>query len=214
MKKHKSKKQIIYSILAVIVIVIGVFLDLAGGNEDGESSSFQETVTYVANNENSEAGSKNSEISSENSKTGSEVSETASKNSEGGSEVSETDSKNSEGGSEMSEESQESTENTEDLAESETLPEDYVAYYFRNDNLLEQHYEKHGIEMGFDSMEEYEEAACAVIYNPDVLTKTEKEDGDYVYYVEETNEFVILSQDGYIRTYFNPSAGIDYYNRQ
>ena len=200
MKKHKSKKQIIYSILAVIVIVIGVFLDLAGGNEDGESSSFQETVTYVANKENSEAGSKNSEISSENSKTGSEVSE--------------TDSKNSEGGSEMSEESQESTENTEDLAESETLPEDYVAYYFRNDNLLEQHYEKHGIEMGFDSMEEYEEAACAVIYNPDVLTKTENEDGDYVYYVEETNEFVILSQDGYIRTYFNPSAGIDYYNRQ
>lgn len=96
----------------------------------------------------------------------------------------------------------------------EILPEDYVEYYFRNDNLLEQHYEKHGVEMGFDSMEEYEEAACAVIYNPDVLTKTEKEDGDYVYYVEETNEFVVLSQDGYIRTYFNPSAGIDYYNRQ
>ena len=92
--------------------------------------------------------------------------------------------------------------------------EDYVEYYFRNDNLLEQHYEKHGVEMGFDSMEEYEEAACAVIYNPDALTKTEKEDGDYVYYVEETNEFVVLSPDGYIRTYFNPSAGIDYYNRQ
>lgn len=96
----------------------------------------------------------------------------------------------------------------------EALAEDYVEYYFRNDNLLEQHYEKHGIEMGFDSMEEYEEAACAVIYHPDVLTKTEKEDGDYVYYVEDTNEFVVLSQDGYIRTYFNPSAGIEYYNRQ
>ncbi len=90
----------------------------------------------------------------------------------------------------------------------------YVEYYFRNDNLLKQHYEKHGVEMGFDSMEEYEEAACAVIYNPDVLSKTEKEDGDYVFYVEESNEFVILSPDGYIRTYFNPSAGIDYYNRQ
>jgi hypothetical protein len=109
------------------------------------------------------------------------------------------------------------SENTakESIAESEeSLPEDYVEYYFRNDNLLKQHYEKHGVEMGFDSMEEYEEAACAVIYNPDVLTKTEKEDGDYVYYVEESNEFVVLSQDGYIRTYFNPSAGIDYYNRQ
>ena len=96
----------------------------------------------------------------------------------------------------------------------ESSSEDYVEYYFRNDDLLEQHYEKHGMEMGFESMEAYEEAACAVVYHPDVLTKTEREDGDYVYYVEETNEFVVISQDGYIRTYFNPSAGIDYYNRQ
>lgn len=92
--------------------------------------------------------------------------------------------------------------------------EDYVEYYFRNEDLLEQHYEKHGMEMGFESMEAYEEAASAVVYHPDVLTKTEKEDGDYVYYVEESNEFVVISQDGYIRTYFNPSAGIDYFNRQ
>lgn len=96
----------------------------------------------------------------------------------------------------------------------EPLPEDYVEYYFRNDDLLEQHYKKHGMEMGFESMEAYEEAASAVVYHPDVLSKTEAEDGDYVYYIEETNEFVVISQDGYIRTYFNPSAGIDYYNRQ
>ena len=89
-----------------------------------------------------------------------------------------------------------------------------VHYEFRNDRLLEQHYEKHGIEMGFDSEEDYEEAACEVIHNPEALTKTEQEDGDYVYYVEDTNEFVILSTDGYIRTYFNPSSGISYYNRQ
>lgn len=89
-----------------------------------------------------------------------------------------------------------------------------VEYYFRNEDLLEQHFEKHGMEMGFESMEAYEAAASAVVYHPDVLTKTEAEDGDYVYYVEETNEFVIISPDGYIRTYFNPSAGIDYFNRQ
>lgn len=35
-----------------------------------------------------------------------------------------------------------------------------------------------------------------------------------VYYVESTNEFVIVSTDGYIRTYFKPDAGISYYNRQ
>lgn len=92
--------------------------------------------------------------------------------------------------------------------------EDYIEYYFRNEDLLEQHYKKHGMEMGFESMEAYEEAAGAVVYHPDVLMKTEKEDGDYVYYIEESNEFVVISQDGYIRTYFNPSDGIDYFNRQ
>ena len=89
-----------------------------------------------------------------------------------------------------------------------------LTYTFRNDTYLQQHYEKHGIEMGFDSPESYEAAASAVINNPDALTKTEAEDGDYVYYLEDTNEFVILSTDGYIRTYFYPSAGKSYYDRQ
>ena len=68
--------------------------------------------------------------------------------------------------------------------------------------------------MGFDNAEEYEAAASRVVNNPDALHKTEKEDGDDVYYIEETNEFVIVSKDGYLRTYFNPSRGIDYYNSQ
>lgn len=87
-------------------------------------------------------------------------------------------------------------------------------YRFRNQKLLDQHYEKHGRDMGFASAEEYEKAAAAVPNNPEVLHKIEKEDGDDVYYVESTNEFVIVSTDGYIRTYFNPDRGIDYYNKQ
>lgn len=90
----------------------------------------------------------------------------------------------------------------------------YTKYRFRNYNLLDQHYEKHGIEMGFDSRESYEKAASDVINNPKALHKTEAEDGDYVYYVEDTNEFVVLSKDGYIRTYFLPSGGKKYYDRQ
>ena len=97
-----------------------------------------------------------------------------------------------------------------DLSESSS----YITYTFRNDKLLTEHYEKHGIEMGFQSKEEYEKAASDVPNNPNALHKTEVEDGDDVYYIEETNEFVIISTDGYIRTYFYPSAGIDYYNRQ
>lgn len=94
------------------------------------------------------------------------------------------------------------------------LTEAVIVYEFRNQELLESHYKKHGIEMGFASPEEYLKAANCVIAASDVLHKTEAEDGDDVYYLEETNEFVIVSADGYIRTYFNPSDGIDYYNRQ
>ncbi len=87
-------------------------------------------------------------------------------------------------------------------------------YYFRNDKLLEEHYQKHGIEMGFASAEEYQAAASAVVINENSLHKLEAEDGDDVYYLEATNDFVIVSTDGYIRTYFRPDSGINYYNKQ
>lgn len=87
-------------------------------------------------------------------------------------------------------------------------------YSFRNERLLNQHYEKHGMEMGFATIEEYVAAANAVVNHPDVLHKQEAEDNDDVYFLEATNEFVVVSTDGYIRTYFIASGGIDYYNRQ
>ena len=87
-------------------------------------------------------------------------------------------------------------------------------YTFRTQELLQSHYEKHGRSMGFTSAEEYEIAAYNVIANPDSLHKTEAEDGDDVYYLEATNEFVVLSTDGYIRTYFCPSDGKAYFDRQ
>ena len=89
-----------------------------------------------------------------------------------------------------------------------------VAYRFRSKKLLNQHYEKHGKDMGFASATDYEAAASAVINNPEALYKTEKEDGDGIYYVESTNEFVVLSTDGYIRTYFLPDAGKRYFDKQ
>ena len=85
---------------------------------------------------------------------------------------------------------------------------------FRNEQMLNEHYEKHGIEMGFSSAEAYEDAAEAVVQNSSVLHKMEAEDGDDVYYLQESNEFVVVSPDGYIRTYFCPEDGIEYYNRQ
>ncbi len=99
-----------------------------------------------------------------------------------------------------------STSNTE-YSETNT-----TAYRFRNAGLLNQHYKKHGIDMGFDSAEAYEAAASAVITGGNAEYKTEAEDGDGVYYIKSTQEFVVLSTDGYIRTYYY--ADYDYFLRQ
>jgi hypothetical protein len=93
-------------------------------------------------------------------------------------------------------------------------PEEYVQYTFRNEKLLKEHFEKHGIEMGFSSEAEYQQAASDVANDPEALHKLEKEDGDDVYYLEETNEFVVVSTDGFIRTYFCPDSGIKYFEKQ
>ena len=88
------------------------------------------------------------------------------------------------------------------------------SYRFRNDYLLNQHFEKHGREMGFSTAKEYESAASDVVNNPKSLHKTEKEYGDDCYYLEETNDFVVVSTDGYIRTYFRPDKGKEYFDKQ
>ncbi|MBR6997008.1 MAG: hypothetical protein IKH96_13485 [Ruminococcus sp.] len=114
--------------------------------------------------------------------------------------------------------SEEYTDTTTTTAVFDSDDGTYVEYHFRSKKLLNQHFEKHGSEFDGDfdyaSAAEYEKGASDVINNSSALHKTEAEDGDGVYYIEDTNEFVILSTDGYIRTYFRPNGGIDYYNRQ
>ena len=90
----------------------------------------------------------------------------------------------------------------------------YVDYHFRNNDLLNEHYRKHGIEMGYKSALAYEKAASDIVNNPDALYKLEKEDNDYVYFLESSNEIVFVSRDGYIRTYFVSNSGKSYFNNQ
>ena len=84
---------------------------------------------------------------------------------------------------------------------------------FRNDNLWEEHFLKHG-EFGYTTKEDYLEGANEVVTSASSKHKQEAEDGDDIYYDAENNEIVFVSKDGYIRTYFKPSDGIEYYNRQ
>lgn len=85
---------------------------------------------------------------------------------------------------------------------------------FRNFDLLEEHFEKHGRDMGYASVEEYLAAANAVAADPSALHKKQAEDGDDIYFLQKTNDLVIISTDGYIRTYFRPEDGMEYYNKQ
>lgn len=136
------------------------------------------------------------------------------------------------GGSDYQQEYIEDSQKTEDIAQTtelastesitetateaatEASTEAEVLYEFRKQQYLDEHFDKHGEEFDYENAQEYLEGANRVINDPNSLYKTEAEDGDYIYYLESTNEFVVLSTDGYIRTYFKPSAGIDYFNRQ
>ena len=104
-------------------------------------------------------------------------------------------------------------ETVPDQAISEEVSDQVQTYSFRTEELYESHYQKHRDEFNDISKETYLEMANDLIYLESALTKLE-EDGDILYYGEEANEFLVLSSDGYIRTFFRPSAGIDYYNRQ
>lgn len=87
-------------------------------------------------------------------------------------------------------------------------------YTFRNEKLLKEHFEKHGGDFDYSDAAEYQAGASRVVTDSRALHKLEKEDGDDVYYIEATNEFVVVSTDGYIRTYFKPDSGKAYFDRQ
>jgi len=88
-----------------------------------------------------------------------------------------------------------------------------VEFSFRSNGTWVSHFEKHKGEFNFATKEEYLNGANNMLKQPDLLMKKD-DDGDDLYYRESTNEFAVVSTDGYIRTYFKPTAGINYFKRQ
>lgn len=91
-------------------------------------------------------------------------------------------------------------------------------YNFANENLLVEHFNKHGHEFGYSSKEDYLKGAINIIKNPNAQTRIQ-DDGDTCYYLQVTDEFVVVSPDGNIRTYFRPGdgnseEGYEYFLRQ
>ena len=192
MSNRKRDVIIIASIAICLIYAFFTIRDHYRADEPAPVSHVSVVPPLADTPDSEEATSKETETESEES-----IEEAASKDDEAATEV------------------EEAAPATEEAApEAEGSAPATVTYRFRNKKLLSDHYNKHGIDMGFASAAEYEAAAAAVVTNPNALHKTEKEDGDDVYYVEATNEFVVVSTDGYIRTYFCPDSGIKYYNKQ
>ncbi len=94
-------------------------------------------------------------------------------------------------------------------------PVEEKKYTFRTKKLYDDHYKKHGEEFGNITKAEYLELANDLINSDsDRVLHKYSDDGDYMYFDQDTGYFLVLSEDGYIRTFFIPSAGIKYWNRQ
>lgn len=78
---------------------------------------------------------------------------------------------------------------------------------------LEQHFDKHGGEMGFATKEAYLRAAQAIVRGGTGIETYQRGD-DTLFFKESTDEFAVLSGRGVIRTYFKPSDGRRYWERQ
>lgn len=89
--------------------------------------------------------------------------------------------------------------------------------YFRSEKQFEEHYEKHVLkqqEFGDITKEEYLTLAQDLMDRTPTYVLTKKDGKDTLYYDPKLNSFGVVSGDGFIRTFFKPSDGQEYYDRQ
>lgn len=98
-------------------------------------------------------------------------------------------------------------------------PNAHIAYAWAKDfnkNTLQDHYNRHGKQMGCSSKEEY--AAQAVNFANTIDKKNcvsfVDSNGSTYKYNKTSNTLAIITKDGYVVTYFKPDDGYDYYKQQ
>ncbi len=85
-----------------------------------------------------------------------------------------------------------------------------------NKKTIDQHFNDHGKSMGFDSKESYKQHAIKFANTIDRKNCTSfvaENDSTYKYN-KVTNEFAIITKDGYIVTYYKPTGEYSYYKNQ
>ena len=99
-------------------------------------------------------------------------------------------------------------------------PSEHINYAWAkgfNKNSLKKHFEEHGRSMGFDSMISYEQHAITFANTVDrknCVSFIDVNTRSTYKYNKVTNEFAIITRDGYVVTYYKPANGIGYYYQQ
>ncbi len=85
-----------------------------------------------------------------------------------------------------------------------------------NKHALNEHFNDHGKSMGFDSKESYKQHAIKFANTIDRKNCTSfvAKNGSTYKYNKVTNEFAIITKDGYIVTYYKPTGEYSYYKNQ
>ena len=93
---------------------------------------------------------------------------------------------------------------------------DGISRQFVSEQLFQKHYDKHLPEFGEISKEKYLEKANALADAPlsEDVVQLVRSDGSVAKYCYSTNEFVVVTADGNIRTYFKPETKGAYWDEE
>lgn len=86
-----------------------------------------------------------------------------------------------------------------------------------NKKSLAKHYSDHGKDIGLDNQESYRQHAIRfanTIDKKNNISFVDSSTNSTYKYNKSTNEFVIITKDGYVVTYFKHKEGYSYYNNQ
>lgn len=85
-----------------------------------------------------------------------------------------------------------------------------------NKKTLTKHFDDHGESMSSDSKESYKQHAIrfANTIDKNNCESFVDKNGSTYKYNKKTNEFAIISKNGYVVTYYKPSGGYKYYKNQ
>ena len=99
---------------------------------------------------------------------------------------------------------------------SATIETNKILKQFASEQIFQKHYNKHAKEFGKISAQEYLERANVFADTPlsEDVVQLVRSDGSISKYCFSTNEFVVVTSDGKIRTYFKPATKEAYWDEE